>query len=104
MWQKIRRKAEDAEVKVETFPYTKYGTIRARVEHVSRDAINDEKRGLVYAARLKLERNTVNVDGKSIRLAPGMAVTAEVKTGRRRLVEYVLSPLLQYKNESLRER
>lgn len=93
-----------AEIKIETFPYTKYGTIRARVTHVSHDAINDEKRGLVYSARVKLEQATMRVEDKTVSLSPGMAVTVEIKTGTRRVMEYFLSPLLQYKHESLRER
>jgi hemolysin D len=93
-----------AEVKVETFPFTKYGTVPGKVIQVSRDAIQDEKRGLVYAARVKLARATLDVEGNSVNLTPGMAVTAEIKTGRRRVIEYFLSPLLQYGDESLRER
>lgn len=93
-----------AEIKIETFPFTKYGTLPARVTHVSHDAINDEKRGLIYSARVKLERATMQADGKSVNLSPGMAATVEIKTGTRRVIEYFLSPLLQYKNESLRER
>jgi hemolysin D len=53
---------------------------------------------------VKLERATLNVDGKTVNLTPGMAVTAEIKTGKRRVIEYFLSPLLQYGDESLRER
>ena len=98
------RAGQIAEVKVETFPFTKYGTLHGTVMQVSGDAIQDEKRGLVYAARVKLERTTLNVDGKSVNLTPGMAVTVEIKTGRRRVIEYFLSPLLQYGDESLRER
>ncbi|HEX7983253.1 MAG TPA: HlyD family efflux transporter periplasmic adaptor subunit, partial [Duganella sp.] len=95
---------QTAEVKVETFPYTRYGTIHATVVHVSHDAINDEKRGLIYAMRVKMARATMAVEGKAIKLSPGMAVAVEVKTGRRRVIEYFLSPLLQYQQESLRER
>jgi hemolysin D len=93
-----------AAVKIETFPYTKYGTVSAKVAHVSDDAINDEKKGLIYASRLKLDHTAIRVEGKMVNLAPGMAVTAEIKTGNRRVIEYFLSPLLQYKDESLRER
>jgi hemolysin D len=93
-----------AEVKVETFPFTKYGTLRGTVTQVSGDAIADEKRGLVYAARVKLAKTSLNVDGKTVNLSPGMAVTAEIKTGKRRVIEYFLAPLLQYGEESLRER
>mgnify|MGYP000931490924 FL=1 len=93
-----------AEVKVETFPFTKYGTLHGTVTQVSGDAIQDEQRGLVYAARVKLERATLKVDGKTVNLTPGMAVTAEIKTGKRRVIEYFLAPLMQYGQESLRER
>lgn len=95
---------QDAEVKIETFPYTKYGMLRGTVLHVSRDAVQDEQRGLIYAARLRLERDNVRVGERDVMLAPGMAVTAEIRTGARRVIEFFLSPLLQYRHESLRER
>jgi hemolysin D len=98
------RAGQMAEVKVETFPFTKYGTLHGKVMQVSSDAIQDEKRGLVYAARVKLEKTTLKVDGKTVNLTPGMAVTVEIKTGKRRVIEYFLSPLMQYGDESLRER
>lgn len=95
---------QEAEVKIETFPFTKYGTIPAKAMQVSNDAIQDEKRGLIYAARVALSRATMVVEEKTVNLTPGMAVTVEIKTGKRRLIEYFLSPLLQYEDESLRER
>lgn len=94
----------DARIKVETFPFTKYGTIDGEVIHVSTDAISDEKRGLIYAARVNLARATIAVENKIVKLSPGMAVTVEVKTGTRRVIEYFLSPLLQAGDESLTER
>lgn len=98
------RPNQDAEVKIETFQYTKYGTIHAKVVSVSHDAINDEKRGLIYSVRVKMEKASINVDGTAVSLSPGMAVSVEVKTGKRRVIEYFLSPLMQHTNESLRER
>lgn len=95
---------QQAEVKIETFPYTKYGMIHARVAHVSHDAINDDKRGLIYSTRVRLDKATVRVENKTVNLSPGMAVTVEIKTGRRRVIEYFLDPLMQYGRESLRER
>lgn len=95
---------QDAEVKVETFPFTKYGTLHGKVTQVSSDAIQDEKLGLIYSTRVKLTRDTLQVENKTVRLTPGMAVTVEVKTGTRRVIEYFLSPLLQTTSESLRER
>ncbi len=95
---------QDAVVKIETFPFTKYGTIEAKVTTVSSDAVNDEKRGLIFPARVVPERTTLQVENKTVNLTPGMAVTVEVKTAQRRVIEYFLSPLLQYKDESLQER
>ena len=95
---------QTAEIKIETFPFTKYGTIDAEIINVSDDAVSDEKRGLVYAGRVRMAKSTIQVGNKTVNLTPGMAVTVEVKTGKRRLIEYVLSPLLKYKNESLGER
>ncbi len=93
-----------AEVKVETFPFTKYGTIPASLTLVSHDAINDEKRGLIYSTRARLQRATMQVEDKSVNLSAGMAVSVEIKTGKRRVIEYFLSPMLQYGSESLRVR
>lgn len=95
---------QDAVVKIETFPFTKYGTIEAKVTTVSSDAVNDEKRGLIFPARVVPVRTTLQVENKTVNLTPGMAVTVEVKTAQRRVIEYFLAPLLQYKDESLRER
>ncbi len=95
---------QEAVVKAETFPFTKYGTIDAKVVSVSNDAVNDEKRGLIFPARVNLARATIPVENKIVNLSPGMAVTVEVKTAQRHVIEYFLSPLLQYKDESLRER
>jgi len=95
---------QEAEVKVETFPFTKYGTLHGTITQVSSDAIQDEKLGLIYSTRVKLVRDTLRVGNKWVRLTPGMAVTVEVKTGKRRVIEYFLSPLMQVSSESLRER
>lgn len=93
-----------AEIKIHTFPFTKYGVIQGEVTTVSDDAIVDEKRGLIYGMQLRMEKSTIMVDGKEVRLKPGMAVTAEVQTSTRRIIEFFLAPLLRYGQESLRER
>ena len=95
---------QDAEVKVETFPFTKYGLLHGTITQVSSDAIQDEKLGLIYSIRVKLSKDTLQVGNKLVRLTPGMAVTVEIKTGKRRVIEYFLSPLMQVSSESLRER
>jgi hemolysin D len=120
---------QPAEIKVDTFNFTKYGLLHGRVLNVSQDAIVRDKanaagagmsasadssltasanaaggQDLVYAARVSLDRSAMDVDGRLVSLAPGMAVTVEIKTGTRRVIEYLLSPLLRYKQEALRER
>ena len=92
------------EIKVETFPFTKYGTIDGEILGLSSDAIQHETLGPVFAARVRLARDHLNVDGRQVRLSPGMSVVVEIRIGKRRLFEYFLGPLLQVANESLRER
>ena len=95
---------QEVAIKLETFPFTRYGTVKASVDKVTQDAVNDEKRGAIFPAMLKLEQTHIDVDGKHIKLAPGMNITAEIKTGQRRVIEYLLSPIQRAGSESLRER
>ncbi|WP_421863323.1 HlyD family type I secretion periplasmic adaptor subunit [Motiliproteus sp.] len=93
-----------AAVKIDTFNFTKYGLIEGEIKKISEDAIQDENLGLVYSARVKLNQDKLKVENKWVRLSPGMSVTSEIKTGQRRLIEFFLSPLLRYRQESVRER
>lgn len=93
-----------AEIKVHTFPFTKYGVIKAEVLNVSDDATLDEQKGLLYRMHLLMEKNALRVEGKQVKLIPGMEVTAEMQTGQRKIIEFFLAPLLRYKREGLRER
>lgn len=98
------RVGQQAEVKIETFQFTRYGTLHGEITSVSHDAINDEKRGLIYSTRVRLARNSLNVDGVDVSLSPGMAVSVEAKIGHRRVIEYFLSPFQRATAEGLRER
>ena len=93
-----------ATIKLETFPYTRYGTVEATVSSVTADAVADEKRGAIFPATLRLSQHSMAVDGKRIHLSPGMNITAEIKTGQRRVIDYLLSPVQKTVGESLRER
>lgn len=92
------------ELKLEAFSFTKYGTVHGQLINVSEDAVQDEKLGLVYVARAALNESTMNIDGRRVNLSPGMAVTLEIKTGTRKLIEYFLSPIQRRTSESARER
>jgi membrane fusion protein, hemolysin D len=100
------REGQPVEIKVETFPFTLYGTISGKVLSVSDDAVSldKEKGSFLYASRVSMDRSTMQVEGNQVHLSPGMAVTVEIKTGQRRLIEYLLSPLVKSVRESLRER
>lgn len=91
-------------VKVETFNYTKYGLVQGVVRSISRDAIDDQKKGLVYSVIIELNEKTIQSGDRVLELTPGMAVRAEIKTDQQRVIDYFLSPLKVYVSESLRER
>jgi len=116
---------QEAEIKVDTFNFTRYGLLHGEVLGVSQDAImrdrqqdrsNDRALGtpndsseptgqeLSYGARISLDRAQIEIDGRTVNLSPGMAVTAEIKTGSRTVLSYLLSPLIRYRQEALRER
>jgi len=116
---------EDAEIKIDTFTFTRYGLLHGKVESVSQDAIVREKpqdkpgdkehagdendssepagQELVYSARVSLDKTQMQIDDRLVSLSPGMAVTVEIKTGSRHIIEYLLSPLLRHKQQAMRE-
>lgn len=92
--------------KVETYDYTRYGYIEGRVSWVGTDAVNDPKLGPVYPVRIELTNtHTPNaVNGRRGSVGAGMNVTADIRTGERRMLEYFLAPMLRYRQEAIRER
>ena len=95
---------QPAEIKIETFPFTRYGTLSGAVSFVSKDAIQDEKRGLVFQVRVKLDSSRMRIDERDITMNPGMAVIAEISTGKRRVIEFFLDPIRRTLHEGLAER
>ncbi|MEO8279530.1 MAG: HlyD family type I secretion periplasmic adaptor subunit [Ideonella sp.] len=93
-----------AQIKLETFPFTRYGTVPAVVMSVAADSVVDDKAGALFPASLALQQTSIAVDGKRIALSPGMNVTAEIRTGKRRVIDYLLSPVQRAAHESLGER
>src|SRR4051794_16463954 len=116
---------QDAEIKIDTFNFTRYGLLQGKVLSISQDAIirnqpqdrpGDRKPGaqnetsepkgqeLNYSARISLDRTRMQIENRMVELSPGMAVTVEIKTGSRTILSYLLSPLLRYQQDVLRER
>ena len=101
------KEGQDAVVKIEAFPYTKFGYIKGVVKSLARDSSidkQDRKLGMTFVARIQLSSNSINVNGQPVGLTPGMAVTAEIKTGKRSVVRYFLDPLVETAQESMHER
>ncbi|WP_129791747.1 HlyD family type I secretion periplasmic adaptor subunit [Sphingosinicella sp. CPCC 101087] len=98
------REGQAVRVKFEAFPFTDYGWIDGTVESISRDAIQDEQLGLVYSARVQLSRDYIMLGERRQSIGPGMAVQAEVRTGRRRIIQYLVSPISETVSEAGRER
>jgi hemolysin D len=91
-------------IKLEAFPYTRYGMIEGDVTELSNDAVQDKKQGLVFTAHVRLKTNRMWIDDRWIALTPGMAVTAEIKTGKQTVAQYLLGPLIEGAQESMHER
>ncbi|PAK91287.1 hemolysin secretion protein D [Stenotrophomonas rhizophila] len=98
------RPGQPVTVKIESFPYTRYGYLTGKVVSVSHDAAQDEQLGLVFPARIRLDGSTLDIDGVVVAMSAGMTLSAEIKTGKRRVIDYLLSPLQQHGQEALRER
>jgi membrane fusion protein, hemolysin D len=95
---------QQVRVKLEAFPFTRYGVIAGEVERISRDAVDNQDLGLVFPALVKLSRSYVEIGDERIPVAPGFAATAEIRTGDRRIIEFLLSPLSRRLQEAGRER
>ncbi len=117
---------QQVQIKVDAFNFNRYGLIGGKVMSISPDAVTHERpsdkvraeqvpagendtseppnQDLVYAARISLDSTKMQVEERLVDLSPGMAVTVEIKTGSRRIISYLLSPLLKFKQEALRER
>jgi len=95
---------QEAVVKIDSFPYTRYGYLRGTVRLISNDASQDNRQKLTFMTRVKLPTNHMRVVDRDVRLTPGMAVSVEIRTGRRSVAGYFFDPLVQTTRESLRER
>jgi hemolysin D len=102
------REGQEAIVKLDAFPFTRYGTLVGHVATISGDAVEQQSNGaaprLIYTTRIRLETDMMNVEGRDVRLSPGMIAAVEIKTGTRKLIEFVLSPLTRMVDEAGRER
>ena len=120
---------QEAIIKVDAFPFTRYGTLSGKVMQVSRDAIESREasasgdadaiakgqsvsqmtgtaptQDLVYPVKVELDRDMIAADGKDVRLTPGMTVSVEIRTGHRRVISYLIAPILETTSSAGHER
>lgn len=120
---------QDAEVKVDAFPFTRFGVLRAKVVRIATEAIDEQEakrqqanaiastsapnasgapqgqmQNFVFPITLALEAQAMKIDGAVIPLSPGMTVSAEIKTDSRRVIDYLLSPISRVTSEAMKER
>jgi len=98
------RVGQPVAVKLAAFPFTRYGTVDGRIESISSDATSADKLGLVYIARVSIDRRMVQRSGKVALLSPGMEIIADIRTGRRSILSYLLSPIDEIRQDAIRER
>lgn len=97
--------SQEAELKLDTFPFHKYGIIEGKVINISPDAIlNQVTRELEYKVQIKPATNTVLIDDRVVLITPGMSLTAEIKTGTRRIIEFFIDPISKFRNEGFKLR
>ncbi|MBF0562431.1 MAG: HlyD family type I secretion periplasmic adaptor subunit [Alphaproteobacteria bacterium] len=95
-----------ARIKLDAFPYQKYGTLDGKIKSINGDVVEEEfegRRAKVYKARVEITYNNLRDVPKDMALIPGMSATCEIKVGTRRLITYFLYPIIRTLDSGLRE-
>jgi len=95
------KKDMNSKIKIDTFSFQKYGFFEGKIINVGNFSIDDEKLGPVYEVKIEPNGKTLNVEGRERYLEAGMSVTAEIKVGKRRVIEFFIYPIIQYLDEGL---
>ena len=90
-------------VKVDTYSFQRYGYLNGTVKSISADAFDDQKQGSVYKMKVTLDDAKTSKDN-TIDVSPGMSVTSEITTDKRRIIEFFLDPLVTHTDTSLKVR
>ncbi|RXJ97334.1 hypothetical protein CRV00_00405 [Malaciobacter molluscorum] len=98
------KQGQRVKVKLDSFKFTKYGYINGKVINIEKASILDENLGEIYPVIIRLDKDKMKIDDKIVKLIPGMTCSVDIKIGKRRLIEYIISPMIRYKDEALREK
>lgn len=88
-------------IKIDTFDFQKYGMINGEVKKISKDSVDDQKLGPVYAVYIKPLNKTLMVEGRETPIAVGMSLTAEIKVYKRRIIEFFIYPMIKYWDQAI---
>ncbi|MCK5177862.1 MAG: HlyD family efflux transporter periplasmic adaptor subunit, partial [Candidatus Aenigmarchaeota archaeon] len=91
----------NVKIKIDTFSFQKYGLLAGKVINVSKSSIMDEKLGPVYEVFIEPLETKLVVEGKEELISSGMSASAEIKTGKRRIIEFFIYPLIKYLDEGI---
>ena len=87
------------------YDYTVYGDLAGTVQRISADTFEDEKGNTFYRVTIEIKENSLGKNPTNpLPLIPGMVVTADILTGQKTVLEYLLNPITRARNEALRER
>lgn len=88
-------------IKINTFNFQKYGLIKGKVTHISDDAIEDEQLGSIYEVLITPQKYYLEFAGDKFYIQSGMSITAEMKVGKRRVINFFIYPLIRYLDEGM---
>jgi hemolysin D len=88
-------------IKIDTFDFQKYGIVNGVVDKISKDSIDDPKLGPVYDVYITPLNKSLIIEGKPVLISSGMSLSAEIKVGKRRIIEFFIYPMIKYWNQAI---
>lgn len=96
---------QEAIVKFSAYDYTIYGGLKAKLEQIGADTIQDEdKKNTYYVITLRTDRSHLGTDEKPLLIIPGMVASVDIITGKKSVLSYLLKPIIRARAEALHER
>lgn len=93
-----------AMVKFSAYDFSIYGGLKGTLEHISADSIVDDKGNAFFLVRIRTDKSYLESQGKKYPIIPGMIATADILTGKKTVLEYLMKPILKAKSTALQER
>lgn len=99
------RPGQETLVKITAYDFSIYGGFPAKLENISADSINDEKKGeSYYLVRVRTTSTMPQRHGQPLAIIPGMTATVHIHTGEKTFLQYLLKPIIKTRELAFRER